>query len=414
MISVTLVACGGGGGSDASPPDVIDGGVPDAFIPPGPDAAMATCTPMSGTNVVGRMIENLGDAPLLVTAPPGDVRLFVIERTGAIQIIENETVRATPFIDLDDNAGGPVLGGGEQGLLGLAFHPQYAQNGLFYVSYTTSNANVVAEYRRSASDPNVADPAPVRTIISIPDFASNHNGGMIEFGSDGYLYLATGDGGGGGDPNENGQNLDRLLGKMLRIDVDNPSGGREYGIPAGNPYAAGGGAPEVFMNGLRNPWRWSFDRATGDIYIGDVGQESVEEVSYVAAAQAAGKDFGWDDCEGLRDYEGSGCTTPAQPNRVAPVYQQVRPAGGGTSNWASVIGGQVYRGSCYPDLVGRYFFSDHFNRNLFSFVIVGGVATDIQMHPGFTASQPTSIHADALGELYITYINGNIVKLEVQ
>jgi glucose/arabinose dehydrogenase len=410
MIAVTLAACGGVSASNDAPPGGGDGGVPDAGPPPGPDAAQATCNPVSGTNLVPRVIGNLGDAPMLVTSPPGDPRLFVVERGGVIQLFIGEQLQNTPFLDV----GGLISCCGEQGLLGLAFHPQYGSNGLFYIAYTTGNANVVAEYRRSA-DPNVADPTAVRTIISVPDFASNHNGGMIEFGSDGYLYFGTGDGGGANDPNENGQNLNRLLGKMLRIDVDNPSGGREYGIPSDNPYAAGGGAPEVFQYGLRNPWRWSFDRGNGDLYIGDVGQNCVEEVSYVAAAQARNADFGWDDCEGSRDFEASGCVGPTQPNRLRPVYEQLRGGGcGGNSNWASVIGGQVYRGSCYPDIVGRYFYTDHYGRELMSFVTSGGTATDVQMHPGFNMGQPTSLHADAFGELYITYLNGNIVKIEAQ
>jgi glucose/arabinose dehydrogenase len=207
------------------------------------------------------------------------------------------------------------------------------------------------------------------------------------------------------------QNLDNLLGKFLRIDVNTPTG---HGSPMDNPYALGGGAPEVYMYGLRNPWRWSFDRATGDIYIGDVGQSSAEEIDVVAAAKAPGSDFGWSDCEGLLDYKGTGCAAPTQPNRIAPVYQQVRPTGGGTSNWTSVIGGQVYRGACYPDLVGRYFFSDNNASGLYSFVWSNGVATDVIQHTGDFPAGPTSIHADSRGELYITYADRRVMHIEAR
>ena len=403
LVILVLAACGGGGGNG-------DGGGGDGTPNPDgnnlPDAAQATCTPKSGTDVTMRLVTTVTEEfPLVVTAPVGDARLFVVERDGTIRILRDEQIVDPPFLDIS----GPVASGGEMGLLGLAFHPQYATNRKFYVMYTTSDANVIAEYTTMATNPDRGDEASARIVLSIPDFAGNHNGGMIEFGNDGFLYIGTGDGGNANDPEENGQNPNRLLAKMLRIDVDNPAGGREYGIPAGNPYAAGGGAPEVYMIGLRNPWRWSFDRANGNIYIGDVGQGAVEEVDVIEPSGAAGADLGWDDCEGSSDFEAGGCGSPTQPNRRRPVYEQSHGAG-----WTAVIGGQVYRGSCYPDLVGRYFFTDYNAGGLHSFVYAGGQATDVIDHPGSFQSHPGSLHADALGELYITYENGRIYHIEVQ
>jgi len=374
---------------------------------PTPDAAPdLRCVPSPGTTVSLREVATTTDLPLLATSPPDDPRLFIVERTGLIEIVDSGVVPA-PFLDLSNLV---AIAGDEQGLLGLAFHPAYAANRRFFVYYTTSTHNVVAEYATLADDPDRADPASGRILLAIPDFAGNHNGGMIELGADGYLYVGTGDGGGGGDPMETAQNLDSLLGKILRIDVDQASGGRPYGIPADNPYAGGGGAPEVFMVGLRNPWRWSFDRGTGDIYIGDVGQDRIEEINVVAAASAARSNFGWDDCEGHLDYEGTGCAI-AGPSRVLPAYEEIRPAGGGTSDWTSVIGGQVYRGRCFPDLVGRYFFTDNNAGGLYSFVWTGGQATDVRVHPGEFPGGPTFIHEGPGGELYIGYSSGKTFQI---
>lgn len=351
------------------------------------------CVPTPGTTLDLREVAKTADLPLLATSPPDDPRLFIVQRLGVIDMVRSDAAPA-PFLDLSDRV---AIAGDEQGLLGLAFHPAYATNRRFFVYYTTNTQNIVAEYAVRADDPDRADPASGRIVLSIPDFAANHNGGMIEFGADGFLYISTGDGGGGGDPQETAQNLNSLLGKILRIDVDQ----QPYGIPSANPFATGGGAPEVFMYGLRNPWRWSFDRGTGDIYIGDVGQEKAEEVNVVSAASAPGANFGWDDCEGTFDYEGTGCA--AGGNHVLPAYQEVRPAAGGTSDWTSVIGGQVYRGSCFPDLVGRYFFSDNNNGGLHSFVWSGGQATDVRAHVGDFSGGPTFIHEGPGGELYIGF-----------
>ena len=325
-------------------------------------------TPIAGSKITMRKIGSVVGGAMLATSPPNDLRLFVIEQRGAIRIFNTETLLPDPFIDLSQDANGPVLAGGEQGLLGLAFHPMYAKNGFFYVYYTTrvggtSLRDVVSRCSVSAADPNRADAASCTEILSIPDFAGNHNGGMIEFGKDGFLYIGTGDGGGGGDPQRTAQNKDSLLGKILRIDVNKEENGKLYGIPSDNPFAGGGGAPEVFILGLRNPWRFSFDRETGDLWIGDVGQNQFEELTVLRPAQQKGANLGWSIFEGNSccQTQGDRCSQsgtqaacdPQPANLIFP--QDVRNQSDG---WASIITGQTYRGTCYPDIVGWHYYTD--------------------------------------------------------
>ena len=408
---IAVVALAGCSSPSVPPAPLIDA------APPGPDALAPTCIPRVGGAVTHERIAVVEDMPVLVTSPPGDRRLFVVQRDGRIEIVVDGAVLPAPFLDLDDAVGGPVSReGGEQGLLGLAFHPRFAQNRTFYVYYASPGVNVVAEYRRDPTDPDRGDPTSGRMILVIDDYQTNHNGGMIEFGADELLYISTGDGGGSGDPRQTAGDPTSLLGKMLRIDVDQPGAGLAYGIPPGNPYALGGGRPEILMIGLRNPWRWSFDRATDDIYIGDVGQNAIEEIDVVPLAAAPGTDFGWSQCEGTLDFRGQGCGAPAPP-RVRPTFEQLRIGAGGTSNWGAVIGGQVYRGACFPDLVGRYFFADHAVGGLWSFVYTNGQATDVIQHPRTPPEFPSganAIHADALGELYIAYSSGAIERIVVE
>jgi len=415
--TLAVTACVGDNASLDAPTAVTVDARRSIDATPPVDALTATCTPTSGLDVALHLIDTAPDAVVLVTSPPGDARQFVVERGGTIQILRDDHLVAEPFLDLSSL----VSSGGERGLLGLAFHPEYGVNGRFYVDYTTTHADgtfydEVAEYRVMVNDRDRADPHSARVVLSIPDYAPTHNGGMIEFGSDGFLYISDGDGGGPNDPQRTAQDLERLLGKILRIDVDHPGGGRAYGIPADNPFARGGGAPEVFLYGLRNPWRWSFDRATGDLYIGDVGQICAEEIDVIPAASARGADLGWSDCEGTLDKWGTGCDAPTQANRRRPAYEQVRNSTGcgGTSLWRAVIGGQVYRGSCYPDLVGRYFFTDYGAAALYSFVYAGGQATDVIEHAGTFPKRMSSIHADALGELYVGHVDGQIYRIEAR
>jgi glucose/arabinose dehydrogenase len=355
----------------------------------------------------------IDDTVTLVTSPPGDDRLFALERAGRIRIIEHEQLRAQPFADLRVDVGGPVLtDNNELGLLGLAFHPQFAQNRTLFVYYTATNpdsvdtahpyVDVLARYTASASDRYAIDPTSAAIVLSIPDPYSNHNGGMIEFGNDGLLYISTGDGGNGGDPMGNAQNPNALLGKMLRIDVDRPAGPKPYGIPSDNPYAAGGGAPEVFLRGLRNPWRWSFDRATGDMWIGDVGQALVEEIDVLPAGQQAGKNLGWN------VWEANSCYSPPcdQAGFTFPLDTRTHPA------WWAIIGGQVYRGTCYPEMQGWYFYTDCG----FGFLVRAKLHSDGTLEtgelPGTFVVYPASLHADWHGELYESSVIGDIFHLE--
>ncbi len=289
------------------------------------------------------------DNPVYVTHARDD-RLFVVEQPGRIRIVQGGQLLAQPFLDITDR----VRGGGEQGLLGLAFHPDYPANGRFFVNYTRrpDGATVVAEYRVSA-DPNAAA-APERVLLVVPQPYANHNGGMVEFGPDRLLYIGLGDGGSAGDPGNRAQNRDELLGKMLRIDVDR---GAPYAIPRDNPFAGGGGRAEIFAGGLRNPWRFSFDRETGALWAGDVGQNAWEEIDIVRR----GGNYGW------RVMEGAHCFRPPSGCRAdgleLPVVEY--PNGGGR---CSVIGGYVYRGRRIPALVGTYVYGDYCSGEIFGFV----------------------------------------------
>lgn len=420
LLAVCLVACGGkdnkvidapGGGSDA-PPDAPD--------------FLKCASPVNGTTIAFRALadklpDNIG---VLVTSPPNDLRLFVVDRNGQIFIYQDEHIVATPFIDLQDDNGGPVvaadgLSTGEIGLLGMAFHPDYAQNRTFFVTYTrrevpdTTNSlrDVLARCTTSETDPNKADATCVE-VLAIPDFASNHNGGMIEFGSDGFLYMATGDGGQANDPHNNGQalvdnagtNTVALLGKMLRIDVDNKAAGKEYGIPADNPFAGGGGAPEIFAYGLRNAWRWSFDRANGDVWIGDVGQGAIEELDYIKAGELKGKNFGWS------MFEASACFKPPCDNAGKTFPQDERTHNG--DGWQSITGGQVYRGTCYPDIVGNYYYTDFMHGGLVKATPNADGTINHEDLPGTFPGNLTSIHEVATGEIYATDLKGNVFHLE--
>ncbi|MCX7808881.1 MAG: PQQ-dependent sugar dehydrogenase, partial [Deltaproteobacteria bacterium] len=236
--------------------------------------------------------------PVFLTHAPGRRDLFVVDANGLIWIVRSGSVLPEPFLDIQSRIGGPLLGGDERGLLGLAFHPQFQENGRFFVAFTPRGGpNIVAEGRRSVSNPDRAEPE-LTEILSIPDFASNHNGGMIAFGPDGFLYIGTGDGGGAGDPRRTAQDPMSLLGKILRIDVDGSSDGRPYRIPPSNPFASRSDVlPEIWAFGLRNPWRFSFDRNTGAIYIGDVGQNAWEEIDYEPPL-TGGRNYGWSAYEG--------------------------------------------------------------------------------------------------------------------
>lgn len=363
---------------------------------------------MIGTpDLVREQVATGFDMPVFVTSPPGDARLFVVEKPGVIRIIANGQVLDTAFLDISDRI--PSLFGedDERGLLGLAFHPDYAANGRFYVFYSVAvggakDLEVVDEFLVSA-DPNVADPASDTRVLEMPDFAGNHNGGMIAFGpDDGFLYIAHGDGGGGGDPEEYGQTTNELYGNILRIDVTT----LPYTIPASNPFAAGGGEPEIWSYGLRNPWRFSFDRETSDMYIGDVGQNAVEEIDVEPASSPGGVNYGWNDMEGSECFDpANGCQTAG---RTLPVYEYSHASGGCT-----VIGGYVYRGCAMPGYQGTYFFGDYCSSWVRSFRWDGaGGFTDELNWDNLATNNIVSFGEDRAGELYIVQQSpGTIYKI---
>ena len=285
-------------------------------------------------------------------ANAGDSRLFVVQQGGAIRIVNTSgVINTTNFLTLPNTL---VLSGGERGLLGLAFHPNYATNGYFYVNYTrqTDGATVIARYSVSASNPDIADPTSALVLLTIPQPFSNHNGGTLRFGPDGYLYIGMGDGGDGGDPGNRAQNINENLGKMLRLDVDAAA---PY-IPAGNPYVGVAGNDEIWAIGVRNPWKWSFDKLTGDLWIADVGQNAVEEINHVTGNGGPGLNYGWKCYEGNSVYT-TGCAVPTT-TYTFPVATYPH---SGTNSGCSITGGYVYRGSMYPALTGKFFFSDYCN-----------------------------------------------------
>jgi glucose/arabinose dehydrogenase len=407
-----FAACGGSKAKkdDAGPGK--DGSTIDAPMLP------ACSNPVNGMTMSARMIGRVSGGAMLATSPPADTRLFVVEQNGRIRVFQDEQLVATPYMDISSK----LVAGGEQGLLGLAFHPNFAQNGKFYVFYTANNPagnppflNVLEQYTAATPSGNTADPATGQVLISIPDPFSNHNAGMIEFGGDGYLYISTGDGGSGGDPLRNAQNKDALLGKVLRIDVDHPAGGKPYGIPTTNPFAAGGGAPEVFILGVRNPWRWSFDRLTGDMWIGDVGQVLVEELDVLKPGEQAGANLGWSMWEADNCYGNYTCSMTGMKFPQAEWWH-ANTLGHPDSNFRAIIGGQVYRGTCYPDIQGYYFFTDNNQGAVWrAHLESNGTVTTLQLPApmgGTWPASPASIHADARGELYETDTAGYVYHLE--
>ncbi len=291
-------------------------------------------------------------APLFATGDgSGSGRLYVVEQGGTVRVVGSDgTVLPTPFLDISSE----VSAGGERGLLGLAFHPSYASNGLFYVDYTDRDGNtVVAEMRRAANAPDRADTGTERVLLRVEQPYPNHNGGMLAFGPDGYLYVGLGDGGSGGDPQNRAQDLGTLLGKILRIDVDGRDPGLGYAVPASNPFVGKAGVrPEIWLSGVRNPWRFSFDAKTGDLWVGDVGQSTWEEVDRMTAASGggAGANLGWRLMEGRACYDPpTGCSTDGLTLPVA-VY--------GHDVGCAITGGYVYRGDRSPAIDGTYLFSD--------------------------------------------------------
>ncbi len=337
-------------------------------------------------------------SPVFVTnARDGSNRLFIVERGGIIKVLQPGQTTPTEFLNITTRV---LSSGGEQGLLGLAFHPQYKINGRFFVYYTrqTDGAIVIAEYHASSADPNVADTTETVILGPIPHpVENNHNGGMIAFGLDGFLYAGTGDGGSGNDPPNNGQNINALLGKVLRIDIDHPNGLVPYSSPPSNPFVGIAGADEIFAYGFRNPWRFSFDRLTGQLYLGDVGQSAREEIDIVTL----GGNYGWRIMEGTicnPAFNGGVCTPPS--GHIPPIaeYDQAGPR-------CAITGGYVYRGPISTLPAGTYVYADFCTGEIFS--LAGGVQTLLLD----TSRLISSFGEDEAGELYVVGLGGTVERI---
>jgi glucose/arabinose dehydrogenase len=350
-------------------------------------------------------------APTYVAAPPGDgERLFVVEQGGRIRLVRNGTLLPTAFLDLTTL----VLSGGERGLFSIAFAPDYAASGRFYVYYTAREPEgelTIAEYLRSAN-PDVAEQAG-RIVLSIPHGTyANHNGGQLKFGPDGHLYIGTGDGGGGGDPDRNAQDLNSLLGKLLRIDPRRGSGGEPYTIPPGNPFV--GQAPvraEIWAYGLRNPWRFSFDRQTGDLTIGDVGQGSREEIDFLPASTGGGRgaNLGWSCWEGTLAYQpnyAEAACAPARAAHTGPVWEYSHDRG------CSITGGYVVRDPELPTLFGRYLYGDLCDDRVWSAILQVSAAQDDRV-TGLEVPSLYTFGEDACGRVYAASGSGTVSRLHV-
>jgi glucose/arabinose dehydrogenase len=429
-MTIAAAACG----SDSKSGDG-DGGRIDARV--GPDATPAPyCTAKPGTNLKLTPIVDGLELPVLVTAPAGDGRLFVVEQPGRIRIVKDGSLLPTPFLDVEAATASRPLAerivntGDEQGLLGLAFHPDFANNGRFFVHYTANGSDnfysvVVAEY---TAEPG-ADSAGTteKTLLRVPHPYDNHNGGTVQFGADGFLYISIGDGGGANGAYAAAHEPESLLARILRIDVDGTEGGKNYRIPPSNPWASKGGAPEMFAWGLRNPWRFTIDHDTGNVFIGDVGQERYEEIN-VINIDAPGLHFGWPRCEGNRVFtesptpiDPSACDNAGQGTTGALIAYDQR----GEGNPCSVVGGPTYRGTCMPDLVGHTFFGDVCTGRIETFAYEAGRTPDVVDRSGSLGTVPlegnlSSFGVDGYGELYVTRLgrsgvgSGTVFRIEVE
>ena len=336
--------------------------------------------------------------PLDLQSPAdGTDRIFVVEQGGVINVFPNNetTPESEVFLDISGN----LVSRDELGLLGLAFHPNYASNGLFYVTYTpTSDVAVVSSFRVSTTDTDVAEPTSETILLRIPQPFANHNGGQLAFGADGYLYIASGDGGSGGDPQGNAQNLSNLLGAILRIDVDNSDNGLEYAIPADNPFLDNSNTrPEIYAYGLRNPWRFSFDSQTNNLWAGDVGQNELEEIDVIQS----GGNYGWNTFEGTQCFNAATCDGS---EFVAPVFEYNQSA-----NDRSITGGYVYRGQSLSLLQGLYVYGDFVSGRIWG--LSTNLGTNLTNQLLVDSGLPiSSFGTDANNELYVCAFDGNIYK----
>ncbi|MEW7851258.1 PQQ-dependent sugar dehydrogenase [Massilia aurea] len=398
------------GSYNVSASAVTGGGITYQPAPASQAATIAAGATATATVIYSNSVLTLGltrvvaglDNPSWLTAQPGDTRLFVTERPGRVRIVENGSARDVAYLDISAR----VAADGEGGLLSLAFDPGFARNGYFYVYYTDLQRNIVVERFSAGATPQLANPTSGFVILRIPHPTyTNHFGGQLAFGPDGYLYLATGDGGGAGDPQRNARNLTVLLGKLLRIDVAGATLAQPYTIPAGNPYRdQAGRRPEIWASGLRNPWRFSFDST--QLYIADVGQDRREEVNIAGTAQG-GLDFGWNVMEGTLCY---GAATCDSTGLTLPAFEYDHGADG--AGGCSITGGFVYRGRAIPELAGRYFYSDYCGGYLKSFVSTGASIVEARDWAITDIGRVVSFGQDAQGELYLIAAGGSIYRMD--
>jgi glucose/arabinose dehydrogenase len=399
LVLPLLVSCSLLSPAATAPPTPFEAPTVAAGLePPLPEAALPSPTPAPPAFVTTLPDPSLfawqripGDFRRPVDVQdPGDGRLFVVEQRGRIRVVQGGAVLPDLFIDLTDRVG---VFGNEQGLLGLALHPDFASNGLLYVNYTDLNGDTVISRFQLSADPSRADPSSERTLLQYDQPYPNHNGGGMAFGPDGYLYIGSGDGGSAGDPHGNGQRLDTFLGKLLRIDVDH---GDPYAIPPDNPFPS---RPEVWAYGLRNPWRFSFDPLTGDLYIGDVGQNQWEEVDFQAGGSPGGANYGWSILEGTHIYEGGATVGLTLP--VAEYSHDVN---------CSVTGGVVVRDPSLPELEGVYLYGDYCSGLVWGLVRdpSGAWLSAVLFQTGFNIS---SFGKGQAGEVYLLDHNGALYRL---
>jgi glucose/arabinose dehydrogenase len=400
-LALAVVACGGTNGTQSpapSPSAPVASASPSGAGAgsPGPaaSASVAPAGPFDPGAVsveLESIDEGLSEPLAVVNAGDGSGRLFIAEQGGRIQVVHDGQLSAEPLLDIGDR----ISSGGERGLLGLAFHPDFPDDPRLFVNYTDRNGNtVVSSFAIDLGNPGEADPGSETPILGIEQPYANHNGGALAFGPDGFLYVSTGDGGSGGDPHENGQSLGTLLGKILRIDIDTTDGDRAYSIPADNPFVGRDGArAQIWLTGLRNPWRLSFDRLTGDLWIGDVGQNAWEEVDVARAGTGGGANFGWNRMEGSHCFRPSdGCRTD---ELVLPVTEYSHDEG------CTVVGGNVYRGTEESLLVGGYLFADYCSGSIWAI----DPASDGPTEPTLVADTGATLSSfgeDEDGELYAT------------
>ncbi len=373
--------------------------------------ALAACgTPPAAANTPAASVPEVRLEPVVsgleqptsvVNPSDGSGRLFITQKTGLARIVENGELLDAPFLDLT----GVVSLESEQGLLGLAFHPDYAKNGRLFIHYNEDGDTVISEFAVS-DDPNVVDAASERVLLTIEQPYPNHKGGNLAFGPDGLLYIGMGDGGAGGDPEGRGQDLTTLLGKMLRIDVDTqPDNGDPYAVPQSNPFVASGDAePEIWAYGLRNPWKYSFDRETGDLWIADVGQGSFEEVNMQPASSTGGENYGWDVLEGSSCYSDDGSVSECAREAFAlPVTEYGRDEG------SSITGGYVYRGENIPALAGQYVFGDFGSGLVWTAAPAGdgSYTRATLLDAGFPV---VAFGEDEAGELYVADFTGALYR----